>query len=232
MALVIKGLKLNSVDNDTIYDDSALTGRVEALEQKTDNDTIYDDTALSARVTALESKTDKDTVYDDTELTARVTALEESPSDFPSVTWEDVGYILTVGYDTTKHEYGWLKRSNQGGRYVIDVTPNSNETISNWRREFQHTLVRDSFVKALKDNRPVQVILHNTQAGEVEANGPFGYATMVFNLASYMFDVNDDSRLLIARFVNPIFGATAGNVIVYHAYADTTGQYAGYMVRE
>lgn len=232
MALVIKGLKLNSVDNDTIYDDSALAGRVEALEQKTDNDTIYDDTALSARVTALESKTDKDTVYDDTELTARVTALEESPSDFPSVTWEDANYVMTVGYDTTKNEYGWLKRSNQGGRYVIDVTPNSNETIMNWRREMGHTLVRDDLVKTIKDNRPVQVVLHNTQAGEVEANGPFGYATMIFYLASYMFDVNDENKLLIARFVNPILGANAGNMVIYHAYADTTGTYAGYLTRE
>ena len=211
MALIVKGLNLSGVDNDTIYDDSALVERVTALEGKTDNDTIYDDTALTARVTALE---------------------ESSSVSFPEVTWQETDYIMTVGYDTEKHGYNWMVKSNQGGRYIIDITPNSNETISNWRREFQFTLMRDSFVKALKDNRPVQVILHNTQAGEVEANGPFGYATMVFNLASYMFDVNDDNRLLIARFVNPIFGATAGNVIVYHAYADTTGQYAGYMVRE
>ena len=210
MALLIKGLNLSGVDNDTIYDDTALTARVAALEDKTDNDTVYDDTAL----------------------TARVAALEGASTTFPPVTWQETDYIMTVGYDAEKHGYNWMVKSNQGGRYVIDITPNSNETISNWRREFQSTLVRDSFVKALKDNRPVQVILHNTQAGEVEANGPFGYATMIFNLASYMFDVNDDSRLLIARFVNPIFGATAGNVIVYHAYADTTGQYAGYMVRE
>lgn len=232
MALVIKGLKLNSVDNDTIYDDSALTGRVEALEQKTDNDTIYDDTALSARVTALESKTDKDTVYDDTALAARVTALEENPSSFPEVTWQETDYIMTVGYDTEKHGYNWMLKSNQGGRYIIDITPNSDETISNWRREFQRTLMRDSFVKALKDNRPVQVVLHNTQAGQVSANGPFGYATSVFYLASYMFDINDENRLLIARFVNPILGATSGNMIIYHAYDDTNGQYAGYMVRE
>ena len=33
-----------------------LTGKIEALEQKTDNDTIYDDAPLKARLTALESK--------------------------------------------------------------------------------------------------------------------------------------------------------------------------------
>ena len=34
MALVFKGLSLDAVDNDTIYDDSALVARVEAIESK------------------------------------------------------------------------------------------------------------------------------------------------------------------------------------------------------
>lgn len=69
------------------YDDSGLrveisqiTGKIEALEQKTDNDTIYDDSALRERVTALESKTDNDTVYNDTEIKQRLEVLEHKPS--------------------------------------------------------------------------------------------------------------------------------------------------------
>lgn len=39
----------------------------------------YDDTALRGRVTALESKEDKDTVYDDSGIKTRLTALEAKP---------------------------------------------------------------------------------------------------------------------------------------------------------
>ena len=43
----------NKADNSEIL---KLTGKIEALEQKTDNDTIYNDEPLKARLTALESK--------------------------------------------------------------------------------------------------------------------------------------------------------------------------------
>lgn len=50
------------------YDDSSLrgeisqiTGKIEALEQKTDKDTIYDDEPLKRRISALESKSEIDT---------------------------------------------------------------------------------------------------------------------------------------------------------------------------
>ena len=50
------------------YDDSGLrgeisqiTGKIEALEQKTDKDTIYDDEPLKRRISALESKSEIDT---------------------------------------------------------------------------------------------------------------------------------------------------------------------------
>ena len=69
------------------YDDSSLrteisqiTGKIEALEQKTDKDTIYDDEPLKQRLTALENKTDNDTVYNDTEIKQRLEVLEHKPS--------------------------------------------------------------------------------------------------------------------------------------------------------
>lgn len=78
----------------TSYDDSALTARVEALEQKVDNDTIYDDTELSARVTALEEAPAPE-VYNDTPLKNRVTALENQGAfvDWNSTSTTNKNYI-------------------------------------------------------------------------------------------------------------------------------------------
>ena len=80
----------------TPYNDTNLSNRVTALENKTDNDTIYNDTELRNRVSTLESKPNievstlvtKDelaskgyltTPYNDTALVGRVTALENKP---------------------------------------------------------------------------------------------------------------------------------------------------------
>lgn len=169
--------------------------------------------------------------YDDTALSARVSALENAPSEFPAVTWENSKQIMSVGYDSTAHGWTWKMTPNDGGCEIIEITPNDSENMTNWHREIGHTLVRD-YVKALKEQRPLKVVLHSTQAAEVTANGPFGFATIVFELSSYMMDVNDADRVLVMRFVNPILGANTGNVVVYHAYSDTSGTYAGYMERE
>ena len=101
--------ELNSkADNSVI---SKITGKIEALEQKADNDTIYDDTPLKRRLEALESKPEINTSelvtkseleskhyltehqplteyakktelpqqYNDTELKSRVARLESKP---------------------------------------------------------------------------------------------------------------------------------------------------------
>ena len=69
------------------YDDSSLrgeisqiTGKIEALEQKTDKDTIYDDEPLKRRISALENKQDNDTIYNDAEIKQRLEVLEHKPS--------------------------------------------------------------------------------------------------------------------------------------------------------
>nr|DAX18588.1 MAG TPA: hypothetical protein [Caudoviricetes sp.] len=69
------------------YDDSGLrgeisqiTGKIEALEQKTDKDTIYNDEPLKQRLSALENKQDNDTIYNDTEIKQRLEVLEHKPS--------------------------------------------------------------------------------------------------------------------------------------------------------
>lgn len=50
------------------YDDTALKGRVAALEAKEDKDTVYDDSGIKARLTTLEAKPG----YDDSEVKRRL----------------------------------------------------------------------------------------------------------------------------------------------------------------
>lgn len=54
------------------YDDTALKGRVAALEAKEDKDTVYDDSGIKTRLTALEAKPG----YDDSEVKRRLSDAE------------------------------------------------------------------------------------------------------------------------------------------------------------
>lgn len=65
----------------TAYDDTDLKRRVSELEQRPDNNTVYDDTNVKERLTNLETKVDKDTVYDDSDLKRRVSDLEQRPDN-------------------------------------------------------------------------------------------------------------------------------------------------------
>lgn len=56
------------------YDDTALKGRVAALEAKEDKDTVYDDSGIKARLTTLEAKPG----YDDAEVKRRLGEVETS----------------------------------------------------------------------------------------------------------------------------------------------------------
>ena len=73
------------------YDDSALSGRISALEAKEDRDTVYNDTEIKSRLAAIESKnyltehqslanyalkSEVPQAYNDTDLKERVTSLE------------------------------------------------------------------------------------------------------------------------------------------------------------
>lgn len=62
------------------YNDSELSKRVTNLETKVDKDTIYDDSDLKSRVQALENRTTTTiTSYDDSKLVERVKKLEDKP---------------------------------------------------------------------------------------------------------------------------------------------------------
>ena len=64
--------------------------------------TPYNDTNLSNRVTALENKTDKDTVYNDTELRNRVSTLENRPNiEVSKLVTKDE--LASKGYLTTPY---------------------------------------------------------------------------------------------------------------------------------
>ncbi len=69
----------NAPDADTVYDDSVISGRVAVLESAPDNDTIYDDTVLTGRVDTLENTPDNDTIYDDSAVIGRLDVLEATP---------------------------------------------------------------------------------------------------------------------------------------------------------
>ena len=97
------------------YDDSGLKARLTNLENRPQVDVsnyalkseLYNDTALSDRVTALESKQDKDTVYDDSDIKARVETLEQRPTvDTSKFITEET---LTAKKIVTRDELNTLK---------------------------------------------------------------------------------------------------------------------------
>ena len=64
------------------YDDSDLQGRVRALEERPTTTTAYDDTDVKRRLTNLEERPDNNTVYDDTDVQNRLKAIEDTQKDY------------------------------------------------------------------------------------------------------------------------------------------------------
>ena len=77
----VEALENRTTTSVTAYDDSDLKRRVSELEQRPDNNTVYDDTDVKERLTNLETKVDKDTIYDDSDLKRRVSDLEQRPDN-------------------------------------------------------------------------------------------------------------------------------------------------------
>ena len=102
----------NKPDNNTVYDDSDVINRLNAIEskptidtsefaKKTDIPQTYNDSELSRRVSALETKEDKDTVYNDEEIKRRLSNLEGKTDNFisgVSVNKEGNNVTLTYNY--------------------------------------------------------------------------------------------------------------------------------------
>lgn len=77
----VEALENRPTTSVTAYDDTDLKRRVSELEQRPDNNTVYDDSDVKERLTNLETKVDKDTVYDDSDLKRRVSDLEQRPDN-------------------------------------------------------------------------------------------------------------------------------------------------------
>ena len=150
-------------DKDTVYDDTALAGRVTALEAKEDKDTVYDDSAVVARLTALETKEDKDTVYNDAELRNKITALEGKTDNFVS----NVG-VSREG-NNIKLTYTMVNGDNK------EVSFTDNDTVS---VAYDDSALKGR-VKALEDKPEVEYDLVKTTKAVTLSQGEG-----VINLAS------------------------------------------------
>ena len=147
--------KLSEIGSSS-YDDSALVGRVEALENKVDNDTIYDDSAILARVEALEAKQDNDTIYDDSLLNQRVEALENKSIKLYSVTIDNL--VITAN-NRLNHQSSALSNFPEG--WVIEafkqisILKGTNATDEGWKK-----VIIQSFSTASNSTKP-NISLYN-----------------------------------------------------------------------
>lgn len=66
----------DDVDNDTVFDPTALIDRITRLENRRDNDTIYDDTEIRNKIAQLESRPPVTNQYDDSRLLNKIAELE------------------------------------------------------------------------------------------------------------------------------------------------------------
>lgn len=141
----------------TPYNDTNLSNRVTALENKTDNDTIYNDTELRNRVSTLESRPNievstlvtKDelaskgyltTPYNDSALVGRVTALENKPpvdlskyatkQELQEATEIDYSQIVTHEELESKHYLTANNLTNYALKSEIPQPYNDNALVS------------------------------------------------------------------------------------------------------
>ena len=181
-------------DKDTVYDDTALAGRVTALEAKEDKDTVYDDSAVVARLTALETKEDKDTVYNDAELRNKITALEGKTDNFVS----NVG-VSREG-NNIKLTYTMVNGDNK------EVSFTDNDTVS---VAYDDSALRGR-VEALENKPEVEYELAKTVKA-IALNQGEGVINLVYDASDVQFKELVLSGNVSARVKSP-FGGTESTV--------------------
>lgn len=72
--------KVEAVESRVLALENKPTIDTNEFAKKSEIPQVYDDSALSGRVTALEAKQDKDTIYNDEEIKRRLTTLEAKPT--------------------------------------------------------------------------------------------------------------------------------------------------------
>ena len=145
------------------YNDSELSKRVTNLETKVDKDTVYDDSDLKSRVQALEnSPTTTITSYDDSEVKRRLTDLEERPGiDASKFITDD---ILTAKNFVTKDELNTLK-PNQTlsiNNNILSISGGNNVELPLNRYEIHGTGMPNGVVEAE---------IGTTYVDEIKTNG-------------------------------------------------------------
>ena len=93
--------KVEAVENRVLALENKPTIDTNEFAKKSEIPQAYDDSALSGRVSALEAKEDKDTVYNDEEIKRRLTTLEGKTDNFitgVSVNKEGSNVTLTYNY--------------------------------------------------------------------------------------------------------------------------------------
>ena len=93
--------KVEAVESRVLALENKPTIDTNEFAKKSEIPQVYDDSALSGRVTALEAKQDKDTIYNDEEIKRRLTTLEGKTDNFitgVSVNKEGSNVTLTYNY--------------------------------------------------------------------------------------------------------------------------------------
>ena len=138
------------VDKDTIYDDSDLKSRVQALENRpTTTITSYDDSEVNRRLKVLEARP-AGTSYDDSKLTERVKKLEDK-------TEIDTSHFLTEEILAEKH---FISASDVEQTYLkkVDVpTPvNTSKFITDDILTAKNFVTKDE-LNTLKPNQTLSI---------------------------------------------------------------------------
>ena len=154
--------KVDSVENRVL----ALENKPSVIPQ------TYDDSALSGRVSALEAKQDKDTVYNDEEIKRRLTTLEGKTDNFitgVSVNKEGSNVTLTYNYVD-----GQTKNVSFTDSDTVNVAYDDSglkQRITNLENRPQVEAYNDADIKqrltALENNHVTKEELH--EATELEA---------------------------------------------------------------
>lgn len=146
------------------YDDTALKGRVAALEAKEDKDTVYDDSGIKTRLAALEAKPG----YDDSEVKRRLgeaetalgakadsTALASTNSSVSALTARVTNLEAKPDKDTVYDDSDLKRRvsvleanggGGGGGAYNDSELRNRIDALE--RKEDKDTVYDDSAIKA------------------------------------------------------------------------------------
>lgn len=131
----------------------------------------YNDTNLSNRVTALENKTDKDTIYNDTELRNRVSTLESRPTAKNGIRnalvigWQDI-YIQNMRFTSQMNLVDVVNNVTLRNINGLDIRRVNNATygyviFNNKTKQFTLEILETDLSKKTSDDYLITVMWNN-----------------------------------------------------------------------